>query len=349
MYLFVNIHEHLPNGSWCNFYRHYTCSFFALLQGGFLQPDEHDRDKTADIIRITLPLVVYSEPWEIITSWLCVLALCHTRHTNNRIGNQVIYNSIYVKFVARGPFLKSPTTLRCHDCPFVLRTERFQGNNHHKHFAFRYLANMIRDHLIKTWFPYDLQRSVIGLRLGRNGWESWIYNPGQNTSGHLSNFGRKVENLLYMLPSLYEQRLFFFRCLFCAPFPPDNVETCQGSMNGSCFWRPWKINIVMGEGGKARIVPTVLTRIVVLLSRPLRPCRRPIADHMETRLKTCGWLFRKWLFGPEKSSGRSLNRPHVSSWWTYIVMRDWEGLICIVLTSLILLFWLSAEFSSEIS
>ena len=46
------------------------------------------------------------------------------------------------------------------------------------------------------------------------------YNPGQNTSGHLSNFGRKVENLLYMLPSLYEQRLFFFRCFFCAPLPP---------------------------------------------------------------------------------------------------------------------------------
>ena len=46
--------------------------------------------------------------------------------------------------------------------------------------------------------------------------------------------GRKVENLLYMLPSLYEQRLFFFRCLFLGPpFPPDNVETCQRWMNGS--------------------------------------------------------------------------------------------------------------------
>ena len=46
------------------------------------------------------------------------------------------------------------------------------------------------------------------------------YNPGQKNSGHLPNFGRKVENLLYMTPSLYEQRVFFFRCLFRVPLPP---------------------------------------------------------------------------------------------------------------------------------
>ena len=51
-------------------------------------------------------------------------------------------------------------------------------------------------------------------------WNSVSDNPGQNTSGHLSNFGRKVENLLYMLSSLYEHGLFFFRCLFGAPLPP---------------------------------------------------------------------------------------------------------------------------------
>ena len=51
-------------------------------------------------------------------------------------------------------------------------------------------------------------------------WNSISDNPGQNTSGYLSNFGRKVENLLYMLPSLYEQRVFLFRCLFRAPLPP---------------------------------------------------------------------------------------------------------------------------------
>ena len=96
-----------------------------------------------------------------------------------------------------------------------------------------------------------------------------IFNPGQKTSGHLSNFGRKVENLPYIPPSLYEQRVLFFRCLFRAPFPLGNVETCEWSMNGSWFPRPWKINIVItgeggeGGGGEAGIVPTVLTRIVV--------------------------------------------------------------------------------------
>ena len=41
----------------------------------------------------------------------------------------------------------------------------------------------------------------------------WLYNLGQKTSGHLLNFGRKVENLLYMLPSLHEQ------CMLQAPPP----------------------------------------------------------------------------------------------------------------------------------
>ena len=69
------------------------------------------------------------------------------------------------------------------------------------------------------------------------------YNPGQKTSGHLSNFWAKSREFALMLPSLYEQRVFFFRCLFCAPPPPpppppDNVKTCERSMNGSSFRRP---------------------------------------------------------------------------------------------------------------
>ena len=58
-------------------------------------------------------------------------------------------------------------------------------------------------------------------------WNSVSDNPGQKTSGRLSNFERKVENVLYMPSSLYEQRMFFFRCLFRCPFPLDNVETCE--------------------------------------------------------------------------------------------------------------------------
>ena len=67
-----------------------------------------------------------------------------------------------------------------------------------------------------------------------------------------------------------------FAAFFAPPFPPDNVETCQRSMNGSCFWRPWIINIVMGGGGKARIVPTVLTRIVAM-TRYKRVLRHPLS------------------------------------------------------------------------
>ena len=84
--------------------------------------------------------------------------------------------------------------------------------------------------------------------------EGWNYNPGQKTSGHLSNFGQKVENWLYILPSLYGQCVFFFRCLFCAPLPPRQCwnmraiderilisetvtnQHCNGGMgeNGNC-------------------------------------------------------------------------------------------------------------------
>ena len=57
------------------------------------------------------------------------------------------------------------------------------------------------------------------------------YNLGQKTSGHLSNFGQKVENLLHMLPSLYEQLVFFFRCLFFAPPFPQTI----GSLSTHVF------------------------------------------------------------------------------------------------------------------
>ena len=63
------------------------------------------------------------------------------------------------------------------------------------------------------------------------------YNPDRKT-WDTCQIGRKVESLLYMLPSLYEQRVFFFRCLFRtapppppSPFPSGNVETCERSMN----------------------------------------------------------------------------------------------------------------------
>ena len=38
---------------------------------------------------------------------------------------------------------------------------------------------------------------------------------------------------------------------FSRLFPPDNVETCERSMNGSWFRAPWKINIVLGGRGKS--------------------------------------------------------------------------------------------------
>ena len=48
-----------------------------------------------------------------------------------------------------------------------------------------------------------------------------------------------------------------FAAFFAPPFPPDNVEG---------------INIVMGGGGKAGIVPTVLTRILALYYSLIYPC-----------------------------------------------------------------------------
>ena len=36
-------------------------------------------------------------------------------------------------------------------------------------------------------------------------------------------FNRKVENLLYLLPSLYEQHVFFFRCRFRFPPFPQTI------------------------------------------------------------------------------------------------------------------------------
>ena len=90
------------------------------------------------------------------------------------------------------------------------------------------------------------------------------YNSGQKTLGHLSNFRQKVKNLQYMLPSLYEQRVFFFSCLFVPLFSPDNFETCDRSMNRRILISETVRNQHCNEGrGKAGIVPAVLTRNVV--------------------------------------------------------------------------------------
>ena len=93
----------------------------------------------------------------------------------------------------------------------------------------------------------------------------WNYNPGQNTSGHLSNFGRKVENLLYMLPSLYEQCLLLFRCFFCAPLSPTQCWNMPAIDERILILETVKNQHCNGGRGKARIVPTVLTRIVASL------------------------------------------------------------------------------------
>ena len=53
-------------------------------------------------------------------------------------------------------------------------------------------------------YPFKISRYAPGMR----------GNVNVKRLRDTSNFGRKVEKLLYMLPSLYEQRVFFFRCLF---------------------------------------------------------------------------------------------------------------------------------------
>ena len=54
------------------------------------------------------------------------------------------------------------------------------------------------------------------------------------------------------------------RFLDTPPTPPDNVEIFEPLMDSSAFWRPLKINVEMGGGGKAGIVPRHLSCIVVI-------------------------------------------------------------------------------------
>ena len=84
--------------------------------------------------------------------------------------------------------------------------------------------------------------------------KKYLYNPGQKTLGHLSNFGRKVENLLYMLPSLYEQRVFFFRCLFRGPpCPQTMLKHASDRWTDLAFGDREKSTLSWGEGEKREL------------------------------------------------------------------------------------------------